>query len=65
MGSLNPGFEPSLEVEARGSPDISDLRVGFNGIFMAVKCLFLSLGLFFRRISRRLIADFLSQDNRR
>jgi uncharacterized hydrophobic protein (TIGR00271 family) len=27
VGILNPGFEPSLEIEARGSPDILDLGI--------------------------------------
>ena len=34
-GMLNPGFEPSLEVEARGSPDILDLGVAVLSGFVA------------------------------
>ena len=36
IGLLNPGFEPSLEVEARGSPDILDLGIAIlSGIVAA------------------------------
>jgi len=36
VGLLNPGFEPSLEVEARGKPDLLDLAVAFvSGIVAA------------------------------
>lgn len=34
-GVLNPGFEPSLETEARGSPDILDLGVAVLSGFVA------------------------------
>jgi uncharacterized membrane protein len=27
VGLLNPGYEPSLEVEARGQPDLFDLAI--------------------------------------
>ena len=36
MGLLNPGFEPSLEVEARGNPDVLDLGVAVLSGFVAV-----------------------------
>ena len=39
MGSLNPGFEPSLEVEARGNPDILDLGVAILSGFVAAYAL--------------------------
>ena len=39
MGFLNPGFEPSLEVEARGSPDILDLGVAVLSGFVAAYAL--------------------------
>jgi uncharacterized hydrophobic protein (TIGR00271 family) len=29
FGVLNPGFEPSLEIEARGEPDLLDLGIAF------------------------------------
>ena len=29
IGSINPGFEPSLEIEARGTPDLFDLGIAF------------------------------------
>jgi len=29
VGFLNPGFEPSLEIEARGNPDLLDLGIAF------------------------------------
>ncbi|MEM7437083.1 MAG: DUF389 domain-containing protein [Myxococcota bacterium] len=29
VGLLNPGFEPSLEIEARGNPDLFDLGIAF------------------------------------
>lgn len=35
MGFMNPGFEPSLEVEARGTPDILDLGVAILSGFVA------------------------------
>ena len=38
-GLLNPGFEPSLEVEARGSPDILDLGVAVLSGFVAAYAL--------------------------
>lgn len=39
VGMLNPGFEPSLEVEARGSPDILDLGVAVLSGFVAAYAL--------------------------
>ena len=39
MGLLNPGFEPSLEVEARGNPDILDLGVAVLSGFVAAYAL--------------------------
>ena len=39
MGFLNPGFEPSLEVEARGTPDILDLGVAILSGFVAAYAL--------------------------
>lgn len=39
MGLLNPGFEPSLEVEARGTPDILDLGVALLSGFVAAYAL--------------------------
>ena len=39
MGLLNPGFEPSLEVEARGSPDVLDLGVAILSGFIAAYAL--------------------------
>lgn len=35
VGLLNPGFEPSLEIEARGNPDILDLGVAVLSGFVA------------------------------
>ncbi|MFC1657155.1 DUF389 domain-containing protein [Candidatus Moduliflexota bacterium] len=35
MGMLNPGFEPSLEIEARGNPDILDLGIAILSGFVA------------------------------
>jgi uncharacterized hydrophobic protein (TIGR00271 family) len=29
IGLINPGFEPSLEIEARGTPDLFDLAIAF------------------------------------
>jgi uncharacterized hydrophobic protein (TIGR00271 family) len=29
FGALNPGFEPTLEIEARGKPDLLDLGIAF------------------------------------
>ena len=29
FGALNPGFEPSMEIEARGNPDVLDLVIAF------------------------------------
>ena len=29
FGALNPGFEPTLEIEARGTPDLLDLGIAF------------------------------------
>ncbi len=34
-GSLNPGYEPSLEVEARGGADVLDLGVAILSGFVA------------------------------
>ena len=39
VGVLNPGFEPSLEVEARGNPDILDLGVAILSGFVAAYAL--------------------------
>jgi uncharacterized hydrophobic protein (TIGR00271 family) len=39
VGLLNPGFEPSLEVEARGNPDILDLGVAVLSGFVAAYAL--------------------------
>ena len=39
MGFLNPGFEPSLEIEARGTPDILDLGVAILSGFVAAYAL--------------------------
>ncbi len=39
MGLLNPGFEPSLEVEARGNPDVLDLGVAILSGFVAAYAL--------------------------
>ena len=39
MGMLNPGFEPSLEVEARGDPDVLDLGVAVLSGFVAAYAL--------------------------
>lgn len=39
MGLLNPGFEPSLEIEARGNPDILDLGVAVLSGFIAAYAL--------------------------
>ncbi len=35
IGMLNPGFEPSLEIEARGNPDILDLGIAILSGFVA------------------------------
>jgi uncharacterized hydrophobic protein (TIGR00271 family) len=35
IGFLNPGFEPSLEIEARGEPDLLDLGIAFLSGFVA------------------------------
>jgi len=35
IGALNPGFEPSLELESRGTPDILDLGVAILSGFVA------------------------------
>jgi uncharacterized hydrophobic protein (TIGR00271 family) len=35
VGMLNPGFEPSLEIEARGNPDILDLGIAVLSGFVA------------------------------
>jgi len=35
IGMLNPGFEPSMEIEARGEPDLLDLGVAFLSGFVA------------------------------
>ena len=36
IGLLNPGFEPTLEIEARGEPDAMDLGIAFlSGFFAA------------------------------
>jgi uncharacterized hydrophobic protein (TIGR00271 family) len=35
FGILNPGYEPSLEVEARGAPDLLDLVIAFASGFAA------------------------------
>jgi len=35
VGLLNPGFEPSIEVEARGNPDILDLGIAVLSGFVA------------------------------
>jgi uncharacterized hydrophobic protein (TIGR00271 family) len=36
FGALNPGFEPTLEIEARGKPDLLDLGIAFfSGITAA------------------------------
>ena len=29
FGAINPGFEPTLEIEARGKPDLLDLGIAF------------------------------------
>ena len=39
IGFLNPGFEPTLEVEARGNPDILDLGVAILSGFVAAYAL--------------------------
>ena len=39
MGFLNPGFEPTLEVEARGNPDVLDLGVAVLSGFVAAYAL--------------------------
>ena len=39
MGLLNPGFEPSLEIEARGSPDVLDLGIAVISGFIAAYAL--------------------------
>lgn len=35
IGLVNPGFEPSMEIEARGEPDLLDLCVAFLSGFVA------------------------------
>ena len=35
IGLLNPGFEPSMEIEARGEPDLLDLGIAFLSGFVA------------------------------
>ena len=35
IGLINPGFEPSLEIEARGEPDAMDLGIAFLSGFVA------------------------------
>lgn len=35
FGALNPGYEPTLELEARGSPDFLDLVIAFASGFAA------------------------------
>lgn len=35
IGFLNPGFEPSMEIEARGEPDLLDLGIAFLSGFVA------------------------------
>jgi uncharacterized hydrophobic protein (TIGR00271 family) len=35
FGLINPGYEPSLELEARGSPDVLDLAIAFASGFAA------------------------------
>ena len=35
IGLLNPGFEPSMEIEARGDPDLLDLGIAFLSGFVA------------------------------
>ena len=39
LGLLNPGFEPSLEVEARGNPDVFDLGIAVLSGFVAAYAL--------------------------
>lgn len=39
IGLLNPGFEPSIEVEARGNPDILDLGIAILSGFVAAYAL--------------------------
>jgi uncharacterized hydrophobic protein (TIGR00271 family) len=39
VGLLNPGFEPSLEIEARGQPDVLDLGVAVLSGFVAAYAL--------------------------
>ena len=39
MGLLNPGFEPTLEIEARGNPDVLDLGVAVLSGFVAAYAL--------------------------
>jgi uncharacterized membrane protein len=29
LGLLNPGYEPSLDIEAQGNPDLLDLGIAF------------------------------------
>ena len=35
IGLTNPGFEPSMEIEARGEPDLFDLEIAFLSGFVA------------------------------
>jgi len=35
MGLINPGFEPSLEIETRGEPDVMDFGIAFLSGFVA------------------------------
>ena len=35
IGLVNPGFEPSMEIEARGEPDLLDLAIAFFSGFVA------------------------------
>jgi uncharacterized hydrophobic protein (TIGR00271 family) len=39
IGLLNPGFEPSMEIEARGEPDVMDLGIAFLSGFVAAYAL--------------------------
>lgn len=34
FGVLNPGFEPTLEIEARGNPDLLDLGIAFFSVLL-------------------------------
>ncbi len=39
FGAVNPGFEPTLEIEARGTPDLLDLAIAyFSGMTAAYAC---------------------------